>query len=92
MAYWQFKNDWLSVCNVYAALLRAIETGKHDWSIDPNIFKDMPNKRSQQHTKGRTLSDRQEKAERDVVLLCLSEGGTAPWTAPTWTMWALSGL
>ena len=45
LACWRMKNDWSYCHNVYATHLRALKTGKPDWSSDLDIDRDMlPNR------------------------------------------------
>ena len=42
IGYWQYKYDWPTARNIYAAVLRCIETGKVTWeSLDIREFEDM---------------------------------------------------
>ena len=41
MGYWVTKYEWSSVRNVYAAILRAIETGRESWEIDFKEYEDI---------------------------------------------------
>ena len=41
MGYWQVKYDWTAARNVYAAILRGIETGRESWNFDIKDYEDM---------------------------------------------------
>ena len=41
MGYWQTKHDWGSVCNIYAAIMKGLETGREDWNFDTKEYEDM---------------------------------------------------
>ena len=41
LGYWQSKYDWHSVRNVYAAILRGIETGREGWDFSMHDYEDM---------------------------------------------------
>ena len=41
MGYWQTKYDWVSARNIYAAILRGVETGREDWGFDIRDYEDM---------------------------------------------------
>ena len=57
LAYWQLRYDWASARNVYAAILRGIETGRETWDFDTREYEDMlaypPPPDSQDSPKGR---------------------------------------
>ena len=41
LGYWQLKFDWQSARNVYAAILRGIETGRETWNFNLRDYEDM---------------------------------------------------
>ena len=41
IGYWQTKNDWIAARNVYAAIMRGLETGREDWNFDIRDYEDM---------------------------------------------------
>ena len=43
IGYWYTKFDWVSCRNVYAAIMRGMETGREDWSFDIKEYEDMLN-------------------------------------------------
>ena len=41
MGYWSLKYDWNGARDVYAAIMRGLETGRETWSFDPKEFEDI---------------------------------------------------
>ena len=41
IAYWKSRYDWPQVRNIYAAIMRVLETGKEMWKYDLHDYKDM---------------------------------------------------
>ena len=41
IGYWQIKYEWSSIRNVYAAIMRAIETGRENWNFDIKDYEDI---------------------------------------------------
>lgn len=41
MGYWQIKHNWVSARNIYAAIMRGLETGREDWNFDMPEYEDM---------------------------------------------------
>ena len=41
IGYWTSKYDWPSARNVYAAIMRGIETGRENWNFDLRDYEDM---------------------------------------------------
>ena len=82
MGYWQLKYDWPSARNVYAAILRGIETGRKCWEFDIREYEDMlvPSPSSQSRGKNpRKLGT--------LIFVLPTKGETVVRKPPTWGKW-----
>ena len=81
LAYWQLKYDWASALNIYAAILRGIETGWETWNFNTRDYEDMliglnPTKQNKSEPYG------PKKAPRDVFFCSDYQQGECQLAAP----------
>ena len=62
IGYWQTKYEWGLVRNIYAAIMRGIETGREDWSFDLKGYEDMLTINTLQQS----AKDERPKRPRDI--------------------------
>ena len=80
IGYWSTKYDWTNARNVYAAIMRGIETGRETWNFDLREYEDMmltPVKSHQIMTK-----DKDSKKSRDTYFCALFQKGECNVDSP----------
>ena len=66
LGYWQVKFDWAAARNIYAAILRGIETGHENWDFDLREYEDMLNPGNTANVNVNVTKSSQTRRPRDV--------------------------
>ena len=82
LGYWLTHYDWPSARNVYAAILRGVETGCENWNFDVKDYEDMLNTNTVRPSTTTQPRDDRPKRPRDVYFCGPYQKGECSLDAP----------